>query len=482
MCISGGSECGVARPPTPSTQPPLEPMVVDPLQQPADAPAAAPQDSEAAAAPVAPPQPEAPAMVGSAGLDTVRARCRPLAPSDALAGDDAMIHQSDKSPTIAVTTTSTSTTTDMTDGEMENLNQVNGNTVVSPASTEDSGVNLTSSYTEDTAATDVSAGVRDSPSKTSCTNIERPSPNCAIYDFKHQDTDTEEAATNTATSTDTAACQANLNLVECDPARNRIYQVRRRGVRSVVRTSARTRLEFSCDEEVDHEALQKIIDSAILDPDWLNSNMPSDSDASATEDEAPLQEHMDTGSDGGTPGHPHHQQEVQLAAQNQPLHQEAQRTISKESITRLVSDAERLVREPPEGDQPAPLASPRPHQLPLNMGPCKGVIGSKQARVRQWLASQRREVRLSTTCVMDSCDASGELTTGESDIESCTSEDMDASTATQHAVSTRGSVRGSQKGSLRGSRDPLPSMDNTPTTEKVTAVPSPSDAAHPKVT
>ncbi|XP_063606118.1 klarsicht protein-like isoform X4 [Penaeus indicus] len=456
-------------------------MVVDPLQQPAATPAAAPQDSEAAAAPAASPQPEAPAMVGSAGLDTVRARCCPLTPSDDLAGDDAMIHQSDKSPTITVTTTTTTSTTDMTDGEMENLNQVNGNTVVSPASTEDSGVNLTSSYTEDTAAIDVSASVRDSPSKSSCTNIERPSPNCAIYDFKHQDTDTEEAAANTATSTDTAACQANLNLVECDPARNRIYQVRRRGVRSVVRTSARTRLEFSCDEEVDHEALQKIIDSAILDPDWLNSNMPSDSEASATEDEAPLQEHMDTGSDGGTPGHPHPQQEDQVAAQNQPLHQEAQRTISKESITRLVSDAERLVREPPEGDQPAPLVSPRPHQLPLNMGPCKGAMGSKQARVRQWLASQRREARLSTTCVMDSCDASGELTTGESDIESCTSEDMDASTATQHAVSTRGSVRGSQKGSLRGSRDPLPSTDNTPTAEKAAAAPSPSDAAHPKV-
>nr|XP_027215812.1 uncharacterized protein LOC113808579 [Penaeus vannamei] len=387
-------------------------------------------------------------MVGSAGLDTVRARCCPLVPSSDLAGDDAMIHQSDKSPTIT----------------HRGL-----------------GVNLTSSYTEDPAATDVSASVRDSPSKSSCTNIERPSPNCAIYDFKHQDTDTEEAAANTATSTDTAACQANLNLVECDPARNRIYQVRRRGVRSVVRTSARTRLEFSCDEEVDHEALQKIIDSAILDPDWLNSNMPSDSEASATEDEAPLQEHMDTGSDGGTPGHPHPQQEDQVAAQNQPLHQEAQRTISKESITRLVSDAERLVREPPEGDQPAPLVSPRPHQLPLNMGPCKGAMGSKQARVRQWLASQRREARLSTTCVMDSCDASGELTTGESDIESCTSEDMDASTATQHAVSTRGSVRGSQKGSLKGSRDPLPSTDNTPTAEKAAAVPSPADAAHPKV-
>ena len=402
-----------------------------------------------------------PVMVGSVGLNTVRARCgEPTTPPDILA-DVNMIHNTHKSSTPDITTGV------VTDAEMENMNQVNGNNfVVSPATTEDSGLNLSSSLNEVSPRSEVS-GVRDSPSKTSCTNVERPSPNCAIFDFKHQDTDTEEASTNTHTATATAACQANLNLVEGDPAKNRLYQVRRR---SVCRESIRTRLEFSCDEEVDHEALQKIIDTAVPEElDWLNSNMSSDNDLSGTEEEVVLHEHMDTESDGGTPG----QQQPLRAEQQPPQYPEAQRSISKESLNLLVSGAERMVREPMEGEEPPPVVSPRPHlQLQLNAS-LVGAGGSKQTRVKQWIASQRREARLSVSCVQDSCDASGELTTGESDVESASSDDMDASTATQRATST--------KGSLRGSRDPLPSTDNTPTMERVSFFPSLTDSTQPKV-
>ncbi|XP_063840507.1 serine-rich adhesin for platelets-like isoform X5 [Scylla paramamosain] len=400
-----------------------------------------------------------PVMVGSVGLNTVRARCGELTTSPDILADVNMIHNTHKSSTADITT----------EGEMENMNQVNGNTVVSsPATTEDSGLNLSSSLNEGSGSSEIS-GVRDSPSKTSCTNVERPSPNCAIFDFKHQDTDTEEAATNTHTSTATAACQANLNLVEGDPAKNRLYQVRRRSS-TLCRESIRTRLEFSCDEEVDHDALQKIIDTAVPEElDWLNSNMSSDNELSGTEEEVMVHEHMDTGSDGGTPG----QQQAPRAEQQPTQYPEAQRSISKESLNLLVSGAERLVREPIEGDEPPPVVSPRPHlQLQLNAS-LVGAAGSKQARVKQWIASQRREARLSASCVQDSCDASGELTTGESDVESASSDDMDASTATQRATST--------KGSLRGSRDPLPSTDNTPTTERMAFFPSLQDSAQPKV-
>lgn len=458
-------------------------MLVDPEQEPSAAAstAAAPQDSETSdvtatscSSSVSGHQDHV--MVVSAGLDTVRARCGQPAPADILA-DVPMIHDAAKSPTVVTTTITTDVTTN-TDCEMENVNQVNGNTV-SPSTTDDSGLNLSPSTTEVSISNEVS-GARDSPSKTSCTNVERPSPNCATFDFKHQDTDTEEAATNTTTSTATAACQANLNLVQCDPSKNRVYQIRRRAISTVRRVSVRSRLDFSGDEEVDHEALQKIIDSAVPDDlDWLNSNMPSDLSGGEEEDELVAHEHMDTGSDGGTPGkqqeQPHEEQEQR---QEQP---ESQRSISKESLTRLVSDAERLVREPAEADEPPLIVSPRPHQLTLNVGSGCGVATSKQARVRQWIASQRRGARLSATCVLDSCDASGELTTGESDIESASSDDMDASTATQHATSTKGSMRGSQKSSLKGSRDPLPSTDNTPTTERVTIVPTASDVAQAKV-
>lgn len=468
VCVTETSAGGPVSPP-PCLGP--EPMVIETDQQKqqvnidaassldCDTPDGADQSSSGSAASSTQDQ----VMVGSVGLNTVRARCgEPTTPADILA-DVNMIHNTHKSST-------TDTTTGPIEGEMENMNQVNGNTLVgSPATTEDSGLNLSSSLNEMSASSEVS-GVKDSPSKTSCTNVERPSPNCAIYDFKHQDTDTEEASTNTHTTTATAACQANLNLVEGDPAKNRLYQVRRRSISTMRRESIRTRLEFSCDEEVDHEALQKIIDSAVPeDLDWLNSNMSSDNDLSGTEEEVVAHEHMDTGSDGGTPG----QQQPPQVEQHPPQYPEAQRSISKESLNLLVSGAERLVREPVEGDDPPPLVSPRPHlQLQLNSS-LGGAASSKQARVKQWIASQRREARISASCVQDSCDASGELTTGESDVESASSDDMDASTATQRATST--------KGSLRGSRDPLPSTDNTPTTERTTLFPSLVDSSQPKV-
>nr|XP_053633922.1 klarsicht protein-like [Cherax quadricarinatus] len=473
VCVSGESECGVAPfLPTPTTQPQPEPMVVEPEEQPlAATPSTDLQNLETPDVGCTSYKSLALGvqdhdMVGSAGLDTVRARCGQQPSADILA-EVAMIQDAVKSPTATATAI---------DGEMENVNQVNGNTMISPAATEDSGLNLTSPSTEASVSSETSPA-RESPSKTSCTNVERPSPNCATFDFKHQDTDTEEAATNTTTSTATAACQANLNLVDYDPSRNRVYQIRRRAITTVRRVSARTRLEFSGDEEVDQEALQKIIDTAVPDDlDWLNSNMPSDIDFSGGEEEyeAPVHEQMDTGSDGGTAGQQQHTPE-----QHQGQH-ETQRAMSKESLTRLVSDAERLVREPVESDEPPPVVSPRPHlqlPLPLNGGSGYGGVSSKQARVKQWIASQRREVRHSATCVLDSCDASGELTTGESDIESASSDDMDASTATQHATSTRSSVRGS----LRGSRDPLPSADNTPTTERINVLPLAADAAQTKV-
>lgn len=477
VCVNG-TDCDVAVLVSEAAiHTPPEPMLVDPDQQQQETTTTAPQDCEASGLvpDTSAQENQDQVMVGTAGLDTVRARCGHLAPADILA-EVTMIH--DPSKTITTSSTDNSSNQSL----MENENQVNGNTV-SPAVTEDSGINLTPTLAEVSVNTELSS-VKDSPSKSSCTNVERPSPNCAIFDFKHQDTDTEEAATNTTNSTATAACQANLNLVDCDPSRNRVYQVRRRTSSCIRRTTARTKLEFSGDEEVDHEALQKIIDSAILDPDWLNSNIPSDIEFSGTEDEVTAHEHMDTGSDGG--GTPGQSQNEQVLEQNPDQKQgsnsenmdvkdqKPQRSISKESITKLVSDAEKLVREPAEsGEEPPPIISPRPHlQLPLNGGPDKCVVvSSKQARVRQWLVSQRREARLSASCVLDSCDASGELTTGESDIESASSEDMDASTATQRGTSTRGSFKGSQKGSLKGSRDALPSTDNTPTTERSSFLP-----------
>ena len=349
---------------------------------------------------------------------------------------------------------------------VENENQVNGNVTL-----EESSDNLTQMDNTTTEKEKTNEELTGSPAKSSCTNVERPSPNCAIFDFKHLDTDTEEPRS--------AGVQANLNLVDCDPSKNRVYKVRRGSRGTTRRTIFKTEIEFGAEEEVDHEALQQIIDSAILDPDWLNCNMLSDLEFSAgeggpEEDQVvPNAEKMDTGSEEGSsrqsPQIPHQEGINKDDQQNE--HSVAE-DCSKESISQLVSGAERLVREPSlTAEDPSPVVSPRAVLQPL---PLNGLqASSKQARVRQWLAQQRREVRTALTCVQDSCDASGELTTGESDIDSVASDlEVDVSTATQKGCSTKGSTRGS----FKDSKDMTGSCDNTPTTERV-AFPTESSAA-----
>ncbi|XP_076062425.1 uncharacterized protein LOC143037757 [Oratosquilla oratoria] len=443
------------------------------------------------------------AMVGPGGLDAVLTRC----PTNIVTMDDLLETSSLRHTTTAAPSTqhSVDKTTTATlnnnhnlssSSSVENENQVNGNTVSAKAASspttapeDDSGVNLTTSFNDSSASKDLC-----SPSKTSCTKVERPSPNCAIFDFKHHDTDTEEPLrTGNKRSATQAAATNNLNLVDWDPQKNRVYEVtvgetkktESVGTATVIssttfgRRTARTRLDFNEDEEIDQEALQEIIDSAILDPDWLNSNLPSDTDYSAAEGEneedqevpeGPGSERMDTGSDEGRAPTPS-QQGVTTLKLTLPC--------SKESIHRLVSDAEKLVRESanpvgssaPEEDSSSPVVSPRAHLQPLPLNCLHN--SSKQARVRQWLTAQRRDQRTSASLALDSCDASGELTTGESDVESsASSEDMDASTTT-HRVNN-GSTRGSLKESLVSSKDALPSQDNTPIQERVALVPAAS--------
>ena len=367
---------------------------------------------------------------------------------------------------------STIKTTSTSDASMENENQVNGNIEMESQESAESTVKEVSTKAGE-AKGNTSDEVTGSPVKSSCTNIERPSPNCAIFDFKHLDTDNDEPRA--------VSVQANLNLVDCDPSKNKVYQVRRAN-RSSTRRSIKTRLDFSGDEEVDHEALQKIIDSAILDPDWLNCNMASDLEFSGAEGEeipedqvVPNTEKMDTGSEGSSTRHIPHEVPEQKNGEHTDSQVTVQRQCSKESILQLVSGAEKLVREP-SNDDPSPIVSPRAHLQPLPLNSLHA--SSKQARVRQWLAQQRQEVQTALTCVQDSCDASGELTTGESDIESATSDlEVDASTATQKGYSIKGSTRGSRRGSLKGSKDALPSCENTPTSEKLPLPSEPAAAA-----
>lgn len=276
----------------------------------------------------------------------------------------------------------------------------------------------------------------------SLTEVERPSPNYAVFEYKHHDTDSDNNNRDYETV---------LHEKETKEERVTIKVERKYRIRS---STVRRKMDFAYDEEVDEEALQEIIDAAILDQDWLDGNITTDSDDSLIEDEAPcmqpdnLQESMDTESEEN----PSAKEAKDASSTLQSPAKVSPKPCDKESIHRLISDVEQLVREPLKG--PTSI-SPRSSLKPLPFG----VPGerSKQRRIKQWLSSQCGDGKTpliesninNNNNLQDSCDASGELTTEDSGAEGDSSDnDLDVSSATQ-----------------KGSGDLLFSSENTPTLE-----------------
>ena len=259
------------------------------------------------------------------------------------------------------------------------------------------------------------------------------SPNRAIFEFKHQDTDIEESpqlkrkgikglAETTAIKEKVIPVPVERNTSDFNL---NLAALHRRGKN---RQSWPQRSDPH--DESDGEALQKLIDSAILDPDWLKVGSDGADDGSTEEasDEVQVVETMDTGSEGAQTG--------ESASTPKKLNS---------SIHQLVTAAEHLVQPSP---LPSPIVSPRlalPYHIhrrshggvPKNLAPLHfdDCAGNKQQRIQKWLATQRPN----PPALLDSCDASGEMTTGESDDADSVSSDS-AGEVTQMAKDLSQSV------------------------------------------
>ena len=249
------------------------------------------------------------------------------------------------------------------------------------------------------------------------------SPNRAIFEFKHQDTDVEESPQLKRKNTSHPTENKFNKIVEDEPTPatgSTNYVIR--GSRSsninlnlsqYGRGGRRNRRQQQDpEEEYDSDGLQKIIDSSIMEQDWLKveSDGLDDQSYEGASDEPPALETMDTGSEEGV-----HQARNPVASP----------TKLNSSIHQLLNAAEHLVKPTP---LPSPIVSPRapisfnvggsrsrvpPKSLSLMQVGLHNESQMKEQRIQHWLASQRRPPAL-----LDSCDASGEMTTGESDGDS----------------------------------------------------------------
>ena len=224
------------------------------------------------------------------------------------------------------------------------------------------------------------------------------SPNRGVYDFCHQDTDVEESPRMRRSSKLLVASDSisdtKRNTTVGDILSNMNERNRYRRVDSL----------GDAEEEYNSDELQEIIDSSILDQNWLRGM-----DSGSFENDTPV-ESMDIGSsEDHTPS---------------PVQDDCP-AVAPNPIDELVIRADEMVRSP----SPSPMMSQRVSALrnpklgslrknlpPLNLqGPeateASTSAQNKNTRIRNWIASQK-------TMRPDSCDASGELTTGESETES----------------------------------------------------------------
>ncbi|KAF2364759.1 KASH domain [Trinorchestia longiramus] len=252
---------------------------------------------------------------------------------------------------------------------------------------------------------------------------QQSSPNRAIFEFKHQDTDVEDSP-KLERKTASNLPENKFNTIVEDDAPVASSKSGMRGSLSSTNYNLNLssfgrggrkswpRRHEELEEEYDSDGLQKIIDSSIMEPDWLKVESDDgleDPSCEGGSDEPPALETMDTGSEEGL-----HQSRNSLSGP----------TKLDSSLHQLVSAAEHLVKATP---LPSPIVSPRTpisfnlggsrRAPPTSLGPLSYGLTSprevKHERIQSWLATQP-----CAPALLDSCDASGEMTTGESEGDS----------------------------------------------------------------
>lgn len=237
--------------------------------------------------------------------------------------------------------------------------------------------------------------------------ITNETPNCGVFDYKH-DSDSENDISRGLTSTLNRNNEAEYFFDKTKSSKVYKFSCKKLMNKDVYE-----------DEEEEQKDLQQIIDSAVLDHDWLDGNITfTDSDESVDEKTEPLPIDDKTVFEGS---------KVKRVILNTESI-----SCDKKFIHQLVKDAENLVREP--------IKSHGFITQKHYVQPSEKLVEGKQCQINNWLNSQctisRSVIQLDSqnnNNMQDSCDASGELTTGESDFESKESdyEGCDTSLATE---------------------------------------------------
>lgn len=238
------------------------------------------------------------------------------------------------------------------------------------------------------------------------TDITKEIPNCGVFDYKH-DSDSESSKNDVIVSSlhrnneveyfFDKTKSSKVNTFSCKKLKNKdVYE----------------------DEEQEQKNLQQIIDSAVLDHDWLDGNITfTDSDESVVDKTEIFHIDEKFALEGSK------EKSKILCTETVPC--------DKKFIHQLVKDAENLVRDPIKFQG---IITQKQY-----VESSEKLTEGKQCQINNWLNSQCTISRSITQLdaknnnMQDSCDASGELTTGESDFESKESdyEGCDTSLATE---------------------------------------------------
>ncbi|PNF23588.1 hypothetical protein B7P43_G04956, partial [Cryptotermes secundus] len=139
---------------------------------------------------------------------------------------------------------------------------------------------------------------------------------------------------------------------------------------------------------------------------------------------------------------------------------------SLEAIHRLVSQAEKMVREDASPEKMSATTKAAREFEPLvfsDVGNMSATSRAKYARIKQWLKLRLQDQADAKSVLQpaDSCDASGEYTTGDSEEEkeSQSSEDLNSSVATCRQLELF-------VGSFGSSAEAIPDPDTTPVAER----------------
>ncbi|PSN46910.1 hypothetical protein C0J52_15277 [Blattella germanica] len=301
-------------------------------------------------------------------------------------------------------------------------------------------------------------GVRRSLDDTSKFNkSNRKAPNCATFYFKHHDTDSDQDVVREqveAEDQERLLCPVNSEGKSAEDSSEDEWTykqgspspARMNGKSDGSGSSSETSLSVRRHTETKRNSVVVRLDFGSGSENATNNNgIDNEESVNGTNEEKKnesLKKEME-----GSPGKPHVRR-------------------SLEAIQRLVSQAEEMVREDASPDKMAAAVRAVRVFEPLVFGEggkmCTNTQ-TKYARIKQWLKQHLQEQADAKSLLQpaDSCDASGEYTTGDSDEdkESQSSEDLNGSITTCRQLELL-------VGGLTSSAEAIPDPETTPINER----------------